>query len=149
YAAQGVAQIGLAAAAPIELGGGSLGHPAVLVYTERFAGTAGGDFIRALALQQAGRSDEARALYQSSALARAAQNLRALEDETVALAMPTRADWTEAWRSAAARSDTNLRNPLTSVLSLTRMTDALATTDAPPRYASGAVGWLALALILM
>jgi tetratricopeptide (TPR) repeat protein len=78
--ARGVAAVGLVAALPLAALNGSLGHPDAVEYLERLRGSEEGDFVHALALQQAGDLEAAEARYRRLALPRAKVNLGVLHE---------------------------------------------------------------------
>ncbi|MFI5301883.1 MAG: hypothetical protein ACHREM_27655 [Polyangiales bacterium] len=150
-ASRGVEAIGVEATAPAELLSGNLGHPAALAYLEASRGRSGAEFIRAIALDQAGdrgaesayrtivdRVPEAR-LNLARLLARRGDvtAARAELDRTppgdrldgddpasVPIATPTPAHWNDLWRTRAeARSE--LRDPLHATLALFGLTSTL------------------------
>ncbi len=108
-AARGVAEIGTVAQAPIELMRGNLGHPVAVQRSRVFRHRAGGKLIHALALQQAGRLDEAKKLYEELPLAEAKVNLGAILHVQGDLAGARRA-WDDALRrdSRSAEAAFNL-----------------------------------------
>jgi hypothetical protein len=71
----GLASIGLTAAYPIAAISGNLGHPDALAYLADLRGRPAGDFVYALALQQAGELDQAAAIYEELGTPRAKNNL--------------------------------------------------------------------------
>lgn len=74
-AAQGLSAVGRVAAVPLGALTGNWGHPDGVAYFSRRAGSPGGDFVHALALQKAGALDDAARIYERLPGPRAANNL--------------------------------------------------------------------------
>ncbi len=137
--ALGVSEIGFAAAAPVQLASGNLGHPAALLATEAFAEAGDGAFIRAIALQQSGQLDDAYEMYGHLSSPEAQANRRTLEQGgSTHFAMPTNGMWNAAFRAQAQR-DPALHNPFSATLSLTRTANQIAPEGTPFLPGAGAI----------